>query len=86
VSTPSSSVASPAARPGFAARVLLLLIDAYQLTLSPLVGGFCRFQPTCSRYAQEAVLRHGARRGTSLAVRRLLRCHPFRPGGYDPVP
>jgi putative membrane protein insertion efficiency factor len=62
------------------------LIEAYRLTLSPLLGGFCRFQPTCSRYAEEAVRRHGARRGSALALRRLLRCHPFRPGGFDPVP
>jgi putative membrane protein insertion efficiency factor len=68
------------------ARLLLLLIEAYRLTLSPLVGGFCRYEPTCSRYAAEAVRRYGAGRGAVLAVRRLLRCHPFRPGGLDPVP
>jgi putative membrane protein insertion efficiency factor len=72
--------------PGAGARVLLLLIEAYRLTLSPLLGGFCRFEPSCSRYAEEAVRRHGARRGSALALRRLLRCHPFRPGGFDPVP
>jgi hypothetical protein len=77
---------APAARPGLAARVLLLSIEAYRLTLSPLLGGFCRFQPTCSRYADEAVRRHGAWRGATLAARRVLRCHPFRPGGFDPVP
>jgi putative membrane protein insertion efficiency factor len=87
VNTPSSSsVLAPAARPGLAARVLLLSIEAYRLTLSPLLGGFCRFQPTCSRYADEAVRRHGAWRGATLAARRVLRCHPFRPGGFDPVP
>jgi putative membrane protein insertion efficiency factor len=56
------------------------------LILSPVLGGFCRYQPSCSLYAQEALRRHGARRGATLALRRLLRCHPFRPGGFDPVP
>jgi putative membrane protein insertion efficiency factor len=62
------------------------LIEGYRLLLSPLLGGFCRFEPSCSLYAIEALKRHGARRGAWLAGRRLLRCHPFRPGGYDPVP
>jgi putative membrane protein insertion efficiency factor len=62
------------------------LIDAYRLVLSPLLGGFCRYQPSCSLYAQEALRRHGVRRGSDLALRRVLRCHPFHPGGYDPVP
>lgn len=56
------------------------------MTLAPLIGGFCRYEPSCSRYAQEALLRHGAWRGTRLTARRLLRCHPLRPGGFDPVP
>ena len=87
MSSPSSSSASRSdARPGPAARALLLLIEAYRLALSPLLGGFCRFEPSCSVYASEAVRRYGARRGASLALRRLLRCHPFRPGGLDPVP
>lgn len=87
MSTPTSSVASPrSAPPGAAARILLLLIDAYRLILSPVLGGYCRYQPSCSLYADEAVRRHGAGRGASLALRRLLRCHPFRPGGFDPVP
>jgi putative membrane protein insertion efficiency factor len=62
------------------------LIRAYQLTLSPLLGPRCRFYPSCSQYALEAVRAHGALRGCALALRRLLRCHPWNPGGYDPVP
>jgi putative membrane protein insertion efficiency factor len=56
------------------------------VTLSPLLGGHCRYEPSCSRYAEEAIERHGAAVGLRLACSRLLRCHPFRPGGYDPVP
>jgi putative membrane protein insertion efficiency factor len=66
--------------------VLLLSIHAYRMLLSPLLGGCCRFEPSCSAYAVEAVTRHGPVRGAWLAVRRVLRCHPLRPGGYDPVP
>ncbi|MFZ5823776.1 MAG: membrane protein insertion efficiency factor YidD [Bacillota bacterium] len=63
------------------------LIRFYQRFLSPLKGGpTCRFYPTCSQYAYEALGKHGAIKGTYLAVRRVLRCHPFHPGGYDPVP
>jgi len=72
--------------PGLAARGLLLLIEAYRLVLSPFLGGQCRFEPSCSRYGAEAIARHGAWRGTVLTVRRLLRCQPFHPGGFDPVP
>lgn len=67
-------------------RLLLLVVDAYRVTLSPLLGGHCRFEPSCSRYAEEAILRHGAAAGLRLALSRLFRCHPFRSGGYDPVP
>lgn len=74
------------APPGPAARILLLLVDLYRVALSPLLGGHCRFWPSCSVYAGEAVSRHGARRGAALAVRRVLRCHPFHAGGIDPVP
>lgn len=76
----------PVARPGLGARALLLAIDAYRALLAPLVGGYCRYIPSCSLYAAEAVRRHGAGRGSGLALRRLLRCHPFHHGGYDPVP
>jgi len=69
-----------------AARVLVFLLRVYKRALSPLLPPACRFEPTCSAYAEEAVRRHGARRGASLAVRRLLRCRPGCPGGYDPVP
>ncbi len=74
------------ARPGAAARALLLLVDAYRVALAPLLGGHCRFWPSCSVYAQEAIRTHGAARGTFLAARRLLKCQPFHRGGYDPVP
>jgi putative membrane protein insertion efficiency factor len=65
---------------------LTKLIRFYQLFLSPLKPPSCRFAPTCSHYALEAVQKHGALRGTWLAIRRIAKCHPFHPGGYDPVP
>ena len=65
---------------------LLVLIRGYQLLVSPLLGPRCRFHPSCSQYALEAIRVHGTARGTWLALRRLLRCHPFHHGGYDPVP
>ena len=87
MSTETASAASPrAARPGAPARALLLLIEVYRVTLAPLIGGFCRYQPSCSAYAEEAIRRHGAAAGSGLAMRRLLRCHPFHRGGFDPVP
>jgi len=64
----------------------LALIRLYQATLSPLLPSACRFEPTCSRYAYTAIERFGFFRGGWLALRRLSRCHPFHPGGYDPVP
>jgi uncharacterized protein len=67
-------------------RFLLAAIRGYQLALSPWLGNQCRFAPTCSRYAQEAIERHGALRGAWLGAARLLRCHPWHPGGIDPVP
>ncbi|MDG4806920.1 membrane protein insertion efficiency factor YidD [Micromonospora sp. WMMD1120] len=68
------------------AKVLIAPIIAYRRWISPALPARCRFYPSCSAYAQEAVVRHGALRGAVLAVRRLLRCHPFHPGGHDPVP
>ena len=68
------------------ARLLMQLIRLYQRFLSPLLPAACRFQPTCSRYGYECLRLHGAVRGSYLTVRRILRCHPFHPGGYDPPP
>lgn len=67
-------------------RAALAVIRLYQLTLSPFIGRQCRFHPTCSHYASEAITHFGVLRGSWLALRRLLRCHPFHPGGFDPVP
>ena len=68
------------------ARLLVLLIRAYQRTLSPLLGNVCRFEPSCSRYAAACLEEHGALKGSLLSIRRLCKCHPFHPGGYDPPP
>jgi len=67
-------------------QLLLILIKFYQFFISPLTGQNCRYYPTCSAYAFEAVAKHGSLKGTALAVKRILRCHPFHAGGYDPVP
>ena len=74
------------ARPSGAARLLMLLITGYRRFISPMIPPRCRFAPSCSAYALQAVAEHGAARGAWLAVRRVGRCHPFNPGGYDPVP
>jgi uncharacterized protein len=66
--------------------MLMAVITGYRRFISPLLGPHCRFAPSCSAYALEAVRVHGALRGSWLAVRRLARCHPFNPGGLDPVP
>ncbi|MEW5994593.1 MAG: membrane protein insertion efficiency factor YidD [Candidatus Zixiibacteriota bacterium] len=65
---------------------LIGLIYLYRFTLSPVIGNSCRFWPTCSRYAEDALRRHGVLKGCIMAVKRLLRCHPWHQGGYDPVP
>ena len=67
-------------------RALVLVIRGYQKVISPALPPSCRFYPSCSQYAIEAIARHGALRGSWLAARRLARCHPFHPGGVDPVP
>jgi putative membrane protein insertion efficiency factor len=74
------------AGPGLVARFLIGLLLVYKRVVSPFLGQNCRFHPTCSRYAIEAVQVHGAARGTWLAIRRVTRCHPFHEGGFDPVP
>lgn len=66
--------------------ILIGIIQLYRWFVSPMLGPNCRFYPTCSCYAQESIRRHGALRGSWLGVRRILRCHPWHPGGYDPVP
>lgn len=67
-------------------RVLLFLIDVYRRYISPLKPPCCRYIPTCSEYAAEAIKKYGAGRGGWLAFKRIMRCHPFHKGGYDPVP
>lgn len=67
-------------------RLLLALITVYRYTLSPFLGQRCRFYPSCSAYAAEALTKYGALRGSWLAAKRVCRCHPFHPGGHDPVP
>jgi putative membrane protein insertion efficiency factor len=67
-------------------RVVVLLIRLYQIVLSPFFGNVCRFEPSCSRYAIAVIERFGVLRGSWLAVKRIGRCHPFHPGGYDPPP
>ncbi len=77
---------APVGSPGGAARAAAALLAGYKRFLSPLLPAACRFHPTCSEYAREAILRHGFLRGTGLALRRLGRCHPWHEGGFDPVP
>ncbi len=72
--------------PGVVRRLAVFPLRLYRRTLSPLLPRRCRFYPTCSEYALQAILRHGVVRGGWLAARRLLRCGPWHPGGYDPVP
>lgn len=67
-------------------RLFVALIRFYQLALSPYFGQQCRFTPTCSEYTRQAILRHGAWKGAWLGLRRVGRCHPWHPGGHDPVP
>ena len=75
-----------ARRAGPVARVLLVPVNFYRRWISPVLPPSCRFEPSCSAYAVEALTTHGALRGSWLTIRRLLRCGPWHPGGYDPVP
>ena len=68
------------------ARLLMLLIRVYQQTLSRLLGPVCRFEPSCSRYTEQAIQKYGLLRGSWMGAHRISRCHPWNPGGYDPVP
>ena len=83
---PQVRAAAGAARLSGAARLLMLVVTGYQRGVSWLLMPRCRFAPSCSAYALQALAEHGALRGSWLAVRRICRCHPFHPGGYDPVP
>jgi len=65
--------------------LLLFFLRAYKRAISPLLPQACRFEPTCSEYSMQAIERHGALKGTGLGMLRVLKCHPFHPGGYDPV-
>lgn len=76
---------SYSASQGWSTLAARLLLRLYRLVLAPLLGNNCRFEPSCSRYAEQALERFGLIRGTSMSLRRLLRCHPWNPGGYDPV-
>ena len=69
-------------------KIVLALVTAFTVAVRPLLGprGVCRFSPTCSVYAKEAISKHGVLKGSYLTVKRVLKCHPFHPGGYDPVP
>ena len=67
-------------------KIIILIIKAYQITLSPLLGSNCRFNPTCSEYTIQAVNEHGVYRGLILGAKRISKCHPLGPKGYDPVP
>jgi len=73
-------------RLGISQRILIAFIWAYRFTLGAVLGGQCRYSPSCSQYGLEAISKHGALRGVRLTAARILRCHPWRDGGYDPVP
>jgi putative membrane protein insertion efficiency factor len=83
---PRSSQRLATKGPSWGTWVSLTLVQFYRTFLSPVFGGACKFYPSCSKYAQEAIARHGARRGIVLALKRLGRCRPFTRGGFDPVP
>jgi hypothetical protein len=74
------------ARPGVIAATMVTALTAYHRWISPMLGPACRFEPSCSRYAAEAIRQYGAARGGWLAMKRIARCHPYHQGGFDPVP
>jgi uncharacterized protein len=84
--SPSSGASAGGRARSAGAWLALLLIRAYRIFFSPFLGGMCKYHPSCSVYAQQAVQKHGARRGAWLALKRLGRCRPFVKGGFDPVP
>jgi len=85
--SPTLTIAKGVTTPrGVLSYVMLLLIRVYWWTLSPLIGGVCRFHPSCSRYTATCIERFGALRGGWLGAKRICRCHPFNPGGFDPPP
>jgi uncharacterized protein len=67
-------------------KVLIIIIDIYKLAISPFLPNACRFEPTCSNYTKTALKKHGLTKGTWLGIKRVMKCHPFHSGGYDPVP
>jgi putative membrane protein insertion efficiency factor len=77
---------TPHVRLALLARLFIALVRAYQILLRPFLGGQCRFEPSCSRYAVACLETHGAARGGLLSLKRLCKCHPFHPGGHDPPP
>ncbi len=81
----SKSLAGPDRRVSIFAYPFIGLIYIYRYTLSPLIGQQCRFEPTCSHYAEDALRKYGAWRGSIMAIKRIFKCHPWHPGGYDPV-
>lgn len=83
MSAPEDTTTTAAGRP---ARAAVAVLRVYKAVVSPLLPRACRYEPTCSVYAREAIERYGLRRGAGLAISRLFRCHPFRAGGFDPVP
>jgi putative membrane protein insertion efficiency factor len=87
VNAQAVQVAGRAARAGFGLRLLASLgVRIYRFAIAPVLPRVCRFEPSCSAYAEEALRRHGFLHAVILSMRRILRCHPFHPGGYDPVP
>jgi putative membrane protein insertion efficiency factor len=86
IDTDQGSVRTTPGKGTVPARLLMLPIAGYRRFISPLLGPRCRFAPSCSEYALTALAEHGAARGLWLAMARIARCHPFHPGGYDPVP